>query len=167
MPNLVNCVSCGKSVSRSAGRCPHCGTDDPVGVLCFKCGGRLAKGKADCFGQYPVYLHHECMIALSREFFSPQSSLYCRDCGSQLTNTAPIGDVAWVFGYPEKPCPKCGCMNPIKTKTWPKSQCSFCLKKIYHFQPSRSKKADGINNSYYHVPCFKAAGYSSWRDLFG
>ncbi len=157
MSNLIPCIDCGKNVSRSARTCPHCASQDPVGVTCVECEGRLSTGKAATFGdsEYPKYFHPECLTTIVREYFSPYEPLHCHDCHG-LLNTPPPGDHAWAKGYPEKPCPHCGCSKPFPMRKWTKSQCNFCFKAIYKFQPIRGVRETGIDyTNYYHIPCYK------------
>jgi hypothetical protein len=156
MANLIPCIACGKSVSRQATTCPHCGNSDAQGVKCFVCANRLSKQAAATFtfgpDDYPKYFHPQCLSSLVREYYAPSGQLHCRDCGATLDSVPSLEDRSWAEGYAEKTCPKCGCPNPFKTRTWPKSQCSYCLKPIYKFQPIR-RKDGGTDYYYYHIPC--------------
>src|SRR2546428_13201682 len=97
MPNLTTCISCGNNVSYSARTCPHCGSDDPIGVTCFYCLKRIPKASAVTRGLFAsdddaTRFHPECAAALSRDL-APVEPLKCRDCGARLGNLPPPNDI--------------------------------------------------------------------------
>jgi hypothetical protein len=46
MAILVSCFECGKTVSSEAPRCPHCGSNYPIGVKCIVCCQNLKRSQA-------------------------------------------------------------------------------------------------------------------------
>ena len=178
MPNLIPCIECGRNISPSANKCPHCGNTDPLGVQCFDCGQRLKRAASTLFGSSSehVNFHHECLAGFASNYFSPSEQLKCKDCHAILTFLPPVGDIRWATQSIKMPCPKCGCRIPIgqrRSYNGLPPTCRYCFEEIYSFQPIRHDTSDPDSPDRYHVLCYKikmgkksvfgVAGLPTWQ----
>jgi hypothetical protein len=111
---LVSCVECGREVSSSAERCPHC-HKYPRHIECAYCQKPLKSSMA------VDYMHSGCKEDF--EAVKRQEKFNCPECGAEYSHVNFPFKIVDVYGGSSpastSPCPKCGC--PIKV-----TKCSQC-----------------------------------------
>jgi F0F1-type ATP synthase assembly protein I len=122
MAILVSCFECSKTVSSEAPRCPHCGTNYPIGVKCTVCCQNLRRSQAKKqqkeFGgaenRIEVKFFHEscyqqvnqirigrgstsCPVCRVGIEFETASSVSCQNCGQNFATN--LSDPVLAFCY--------------------------------------------------------------------
>lgn len=149
MSNVISCISCGKTVSKSAYECPHCKIEDFQGVTCKCCGRRLARQSSCLLGSSGFHFHRECLTALFAKDSMSDPQVRCIDCNAPL-NLGP-----WTPFRLECPCEHCGCREPIPRSKSADKRCCFCSLPIYSFQElCASYDSNHLTYNHYHLPCY-------------
>ena len=142
MANVINCVECGKLVSRGLTKCPHCGLR-PDPVRCYPCGSqtRISAAKTLWVVGYPdMYCCPTCTAEVTKKANQIVRNEICRcpSCNTQHSNTT------FRFAYEEyingegryikeqAPCPICG--QPLAT-----GNCSVCYTPMLLWSGVRAK----------------------------
>lgn len=118
---LIACIECGRHVSDSVKKCPHC-AGNPKGEECRLCGRQVAQSKARSFffsdwrGQtaHPHY-HAACLDHFKNEYLNLKHSMWnCPECHNDLAqgitqdSLLPIPLRSSREAKEPKLCPFCG-----------------------------------------------------------
>lgn len=150
---LINCAECGKQISDTVEKCPHCG-GNPKSVRCTLCGNFLPESRAkentyfgiNKFSQpyriEKVFYHPECIERFKSEYLNLSGlKIACPECHRDLSNAInqdgllprALRSSSTALEVPES-CPSCGyrrIFEEYRSGLKYPAQCSKCHLPVY------------------------------------
>src|SRR5574340_113394 len=129
MSYLIKCIECGESISNTAAKCVHCGTNCPQGMECTVCRKILRLREGKWTGPYGrKFMHKDCFDKITP--YSVEYKYTCPVCGYLITSI----DMHL--------CSKCG-----EAIAW--KHCDVCQLRISH-----GTEVETSNGSWFHKECY-------------
>jgi hypothetical protein len=163
---LIRCIECGKSISETAAKCPHCQTDAPIGVNCGICrekdrASSLLAFRAMYRQAKDIQVHRECVESL----FSENAT--CWECGNAiwdgqnwhnglrrwtLNTKSPNSERLTTEDWPGGHCPHCGANDALANR----GLCQACFLPAVKRLHELTNRKDLLYQGDYHVRCARA-----------
>ena len=151
--NLTSCIECGHTISTSASRCIHCGTECYRGVICHFCRQKMRLSEAIERRIIDSNYYHDSCLKSIVQFLGIY--LNCSDCGNL------IGE--FDENHYRRPCNQCGSTRPPLYQGRPvtkKGLCEHCdLPVIDPFHEAKTFKIEtetGTRHGVVHRFCLSS-----------